>query len=167
MPKFLLTLATLTVAPAILSACAPFQPKIAQGVVIHNTAPQKHTMTSDLVDCENATDCTAQLRALNGGSRPHVTIQMPRGCALTEAKVQSEAEDRPLPFISGYANPIILPVTKDDLLALTERGSVIEARFEQCDTFTDGPADRTRRIALPRGQVFEIADRLVVIDLDT
>lgn len=162
------------IAGASLAACAPFQTTLDSGAVVHDTVPQKGTISSDWVDCTGGPGCEAQVRALNGGSRPHVTIRMTGDCVLRSAAIQSPRTNngatpgtiRELEVLPGYSSPTLMRINKADVTTLALGGSIL-ARFDTCPIDGGAFESRERRISFPQLQMRDIAARLTVVDFDT
>ncbi|MEM7505331.1 MAG: hypothetical protein AAF415_01195 [Pseudomonadota bacterium] len=149
---------TILVTGLAIAGCSNFQPKVAGGVSIYNKIPHKGTMTSDWVDCRGGTDCSAQMRALNGGSRPHLTIYMDYKCHLTAARIDSPGKTYPLEVLRNYERPTLLKLEKKDVMRLAEGGKVV-ATFNGCGG--DPANQQVRDIVFSQKQMLEIGDRLV------
>ncbi|MEL6477978.1 MAG: hypothetical protein AAFR17_11685 [Pseudomonadota bacterium] len=133
--------------------------KLSSGAVLHDTILQKGALTSTWMACGGGPDCSAQLRAFDGGTRPQAVIYPPRGCHLASATLTRGEESTTLPVLRGYTRPHLLTLEKRDVLTLAE-GGTLAAGFAGCPTDTGGPAEQTREILFDREQLTEIGTRL-------
>ncbi|MEM8793338.1 MAG: hypothetical protein AAGE80_17075 [Pseudomonadota bacterium] len=151
-------------AVASLTGCAE---RLDSGVKRKSILFQEGHLKTQKVDCGTSTDCSAMIRALEGGTRAIAVVSMPNNCYHTVTTlnpvlaetVSPPAEDfTPVRYRRvEYKRPARIELERYELEQLAA-GATLDLAFRGCSS---GAENRVERISFPADQVRELNSLLV------
>lgn len=118
------------------------------------------------VGCSETAACSAELRALDGGTRAMAVVWMPSGCYHVQTSIIAGADGKTFDPRPMYVRPAVVELAREDLSILAN-GGIMVSTFDGCAPDADGVTERAEKISFPADQLREMNARLVdPIDYD-
>lgn len=153
------------VAGLLVTACGSPE-GFESGLTRADTFPYTGHLHGTAVGCSETEACSAELRALDGGTRAMAVVWMPRGCYHQQTSIIAGADGKTFDPRPAYVRPAVIELSREDL-GILANGGIMVSTFDGCPANADGVTERAEKISFPADQLRETNARLVdPIDYD-